>query len=179
DGVRLIGQLAARLLRSRYGVALGLAAVVAAILGGASLLARADPDTAAPAPVAPIPTADPTAGDDGVRAAAPPTLTGIAGAPAPEAVARQFATAWLSGADAATGWQARLAPHVTDDLAARLADADPASVPATTLGRDATTTALGAQLAEVALPTAAGTLRLRLVAAAHRWQVDAVDWEPA
>lgn len=177
--MRVIGQLAARLLRSRYGVALGLAAVVAAILGTTSLLGRPGPDAAARTPLAPIPTADPTAGDDGLRTPRPPTLTRLAGAPAPEAAARQFATAWLSGADAPAGWRDRLAPHVTADLAGRLADADPASVPATTLGRDATTTALGTRLAEVTLPTAAGTLRLRLVPAGPRWQVDAVDWEPA
>ncbi|GGK11925.1 hypothetical protein GCM10010124_00680 [Pilimelia terevasa] len=174
----MIGQLAARLLRSRYGIAACLAAVVVGVLATTSFVAPADDLTPEPA-VAPITTVHPSVGDDGESAPPTPTLAALPGASPPDAVARRFAAAWLSGARTPAGWQGRLGPLVTADLADRLADADPGSVPATALADGGGVTALGAELAEATVPTAAGLLRLRLRAADGRWLVDAVDWEQA
>ncbi|GAB3796626.1 hypothetical protein GCM10027605_04900 [Micromonospora zhanjiangensis] len=85
-----------RVLRSRIGVALGLAVVVLGIVGAARLYAGPTDPVVRARPPAPIATVDPEAGDDGViDAESTPTPSTSPGAAAPGTVAKAFATAWL------------------------------------------------------------------------------------
>ncbi|GGJ97363.1 hypothetical protein GCM10010123_29210 [Pilimelia anulata] len=176
--MRVTGRLLVGFLRSRYGVALALAVVVVGILATTSLLAPPRQDASTGPPVDPIPTVHPTVGDDGEKAPPAPRLAALPGASPPERVARTFAATWLTGPREPAGWRDRLRPMMTAGLAEKFADADPASVPATALGGAATVTALNEYLAEAAVPTRRGQLKLRLLADGGRWLVDAVDWEP-
>ena len=175
------GLLAARILRSRYGVAVLLVAAVAATVGIARLLGpaagpaglRSDSGAVTAA------TVDPTAGDDG-EASAPgtPDPTTSPGAAGPQQVAEAFVAAWLDhrDVDSAT-WFARLRPYLTPSLTGRLRGVDPASVPADRVTGPARLVPRAESFVEVTVPIDAGVLRLHLVATGGRWLVDAVDWE--
>jgi hypothetical protein len=178
---RAIEFLFTRLLRSRVGIALALAVVVLGIIGAARLVTGPfGSDTGATgAPVEPIATVHPSAGDDGVLGTGPPPVPSTSpGAAEPETVARQFAAAWLDHRDTtAERWHAALRPLATAELTENLAGVDPSAVPADRLTGDPVVIPQTARLVEVTLPVDSGRLRLELVAPEGRWLVDTVDWE--
>ena len=178
---RAVERVLSRVLRSRYGLAALLAVVVVAIVSSANLFAGPSDESppAAGAPNRPIVTVDPTVGDDGLTTADPPPAPVTSpGRAKPLAVARAFASAWLDHRDVtADEWQAGLLPHSTPDLTEKLADTDPAAVPADRITGDLRLIPQGKEFAEVMVPVDSGRLVLRLIAPEGRWLVDGVDWE--
>ncbi|MBE1486510.1 hypothetical protein [Plantactinospora soyae] len=177
---RAIEFLLTRVLRSRLGLALGLAIVIIGIVGAARLVAGPGSDASGlrGGPVSPISTTDPSAGDDGLTVVEEPTPWTSPGAPAPVAVARSFATAWLDHRDVtAEEWHKTLRPLATAALAEKLSGVDPIGVPADRITGDPVVVPRNDSLVEVVVPVDSGELRLGLVAPEGRWQVDTVDWQ--
>jgi hypothetical protein len=184
---RVLQLVATSALRSRVGVAVILLVVVFGVIGVARAVSGpgAGSDVySGGAPERPVSTVDPTAGDDGVVESAPgtdptaePVVTVQPGTPAPLAVAKAFASAWLDREATPERWYAGLLPHSTADLAKRLEGVDPSGVPAERMTGPASVIPRGEQFLEVVYPLDVGNLRLRLVAPDGRWLVDGVDWE--
>ncbi|MEV4411613.1 hypothetical protein [Catellatospora sp. NPDC049609] len=160
-------------------VALGLAALVAIIVGLGKLLGGpAEPvDFSAQPPPAPS-QVDPTHGDDGVveHDPSPSPVTPTNGAQA-MSVANKFAQQWIKHDRSAGAWLDALRPHSTETLVAELDGVDPAGVPADRITGDARMEAFAATYVEVVVPIDAGLLRLRMVTEHGRWLVDGIDWE--
>nr|WP_230414951.1 hypothetical protein [Micromonospora tarapacensis] len=171
-----------RLLRSRLGVALGIAVLVLGVVGAARLVAGpADPTAGlSNRPPDPITTVHPSTGDDGaISTSTAPSPTTRPGAATPERVAERFAAAWLGQrGQTAEEWQQGLRPLSTPALRDRLAGVDPAGVPAGELTEGVTLRPRGETFVEALITLDTGQLRLELVAPDGRWLVDAVDWEP-
>ncbi|HEX5596246.1 MAG TPA: hypothetical protein VFX61_09560 [Micromonosporaceae bacterium] len=170
--------LAGRLLRSRAGLALLLAAVVLGIVGAARALSK----PAAPGPATqpgPLVVTTPAIADDGLLSPeATPSVTALPGVAAPQAVAEEFAAAWLGHTGISPqDWHNRLRPHSTPALAQKLSGVDPAGVPADRITGEPVVIPQAATVAEVILPVDSGELRLRLMVVGDRWLVDGVDWE--
>ena len=150
---RAIETLVTGLLRSRLGIALALAVVILGVVGAARLFSGVSGDDAglSGAPVQPIATVDPTAGNDGILATEPPpTPRTSPGAAVPEDVARTFATAWLNHRGvSAKQWYDALRPLSTSSLAERLNGVDPAGVPADRLTGELTVVARSEEFVEV------------------------------
>lgn len=178
---RAIEFLTTRLLRSRLGIAVLLAAVIFGIIGAARLVAGpSDGGLGLPRePSRPITTVDPSAGDDGVlNDESVPSPSTRPGSPKPEEVGRAFADAWLIHRDVSPEqWHAALLPYSTPTLAEKLTGVDPVAVPADRLTGEPTVVPQTESLVEVTIPVDTGRLRLRLVAPDGRWLVDGVDWE--
>lgn len=176
---RAIEFLFTRILRSRLGLALMLAVLVVGIVGAARLVAGPDDGPGLlGGPSGPISTVDPTAGDDGLTVTEEPSPQTSPGAPAPETVARSFATAWLDHRDVtAEQWHAALRPLATADLTEKLTGVDPAGVPADRITGEPVVVPRNDSLVEVVIPVDSGELRLGLLAPEGRWQVDTVDWQ--
>jgi hypothetical protein len=178
---RAIEFLTTRALRSRLGIAVVLAVFILGIVGAARFVSGGS--GAEPGPASgldrPIATVNPTAGDDGVASAeAVPSPSTRPGAPAPDAVGRAFADAWLIHRDvSADQWHAALVPYSTADLAEKLVGVDPAGVPAERLTGEPVVVPQTESLVEVTIPVDTGRLRLQLVGPDGRWLVDGVDWE--
>jgi len=182
---RTLGLAASRVFGSRYGIALLLAVVVLAIVGGAKLFAGPTATTSGGLPGGAAPggaaVASSPPAEDGESVALPtPTLVTASGAAAPEAVATAFATAWVHhrGVDAKQ-WLNGLRPHATAALVTKLTGADPEGVPADRVTGAVKLVPRGETFTEAAVPVDSGTLRLRLIATDGRWYVDGVDWERA
>ncbi|MGC5017519.1 hypothetical protein [Micromonospora sp. DT47] len=178
---RAVEFLVTRVLRSRIGIALGIAVLVLGVIGGARLVAGPTDSTAGLSnrPAEPITTVDPEEGDDGVIATpapqSPPTRPGEL---TPEQAATRFTTAWLGGpTNTADQWQAKLRPLSTPALTGKLAGVDPSRVPAEKVTGAPTLRPRTDAFTEVLIPLETGRLRLELVAPDGRWLVDAVDWE--
>lgn len=181
---RAVGLIASRVLGTRYGIALLLAAVVFGVIGLGQLVGPTDstggglrPDGAG-AGTGSV-AVSPSAGDDGERAP-PPTPQPVTspGAATPEQVAELFTAAWLDhrGVDPA-GWLARLRPYATPALTEKLIGVDPAGVPAERVTGPVRLAARSESYGEVTVPVDSGLLRLLLVGTDGRWLVDTVDWE--
>ncbi|HZN20506.1 MAG TPA: hypothetical protein VFB84_20300 [Micromonosporaceae bacterium] len=168
-----------RTLFTRYGIGLLLFAVVVLIVAGARLFGGAGSTTTGLRDdLTPLPTVAPTAGDDGETSPLPaPTLVVSPGAAPPDRVAAAFAAAWTDHRGVSNAaWVARLKPHATPELVAKLAGVDPAGVPADRVTGAVQLLPRGEQLVEAVVPVDSGTLRLRLTAPDGRWFVDGVDW---
>ncbi|MGB2569349.1 hypothetical protein ACPFP2_12980 [Micromonospora citrea] len=178
---RALESLFRRVLRSRIGVAAGIAVLVLGVLGTARLVAGpADPtEGLSSRPREPITTVDPHEGDDGVIATpVPQSPRTRPGELTPEQIATRFTAAWLGGpATTAEKWQAGLLPLSTSGLTEKLAGADPQGVPAEKVTGAVTLRPRTESFTEVLVPLETGRLRLELVAPDGRWLVDAVDWE--
>jgi hypothetical protein len=178
---RAVEFLFSRVLRSRLGIAVVIAALVFGIIGAARLVSGpADPTAGlSNRPTEPITTVDPQAGDDGVlSSAAPASPKTRPGEPTPEQIADRFTTAWLAGPGSnGADWAARLRPLSTPALTDKLDGADPESVPAQRMTGAVTLRARTDAFVEALIPLDNGRLRLELVAPDGRWLVDAVDWE--
>ncbi|MEV1286022.1 hypothetical protein [Micromonospora sp. NPDC049679] len=175
-----VGLLIKGILRSRVGLALGLALIVLAIIGVARTFSgpTESPSLVKP-PTAPVLATDPTVGDDGLQSVPPPpSPTANPGTTPPEIVARSFAAAWVNHRDvSAVQWHDALRPLSTAALTRKLADVDPVVVPAERLVGEPTLLPLTSGVVEVEISVDSGKLRLRLTAPDGRWLVDGVDWE--
>ncbi|QKW16628.1 hypothetical protein [Verrucosispora sp. NA02020] len=168
-----------RLLRSRLGVALGIAVLVLGVVGAARVISGPDDSTGlSNRPPAPITTVHPTTGDDGaISTTTTPSPVTRPGEPPPERIAERFTTAWLGQpGQSAEQWRQELRPFATPALLDKLAGADPAGVP-TGKPTEVTVRARGETFVEALVTLDTGRLRLELVAPDGRWLVDAVDWE--
>ncbi|MEH1099262.1 hypothetical protein [Micromonospora sp. CPCC 205561] len=178
---RAVEFLFTRVLRSRLGVAIGIAVVVFGIIGAARLVSGPGDPTAGLSnrPSQPITTVAPTAGDDGAfSTGAPPSPVTRPGDLTPEKTAERFVAAWLGGPGfTADRWQEGMRPLSTPALTEKLAGADPSDVPARQVAGQVTLRARAENFVEVLVPLDSGRLRLELVAPDGRWLVDAVDWE--
>jgi hypothetical protein len=170
-----------RLLGTRYGLALiGVVLVVVVVsiaraVGGPRPVESVGP----PPPVHVTPTATEELGDDSVATSeSPPSPTSIPGVAPPDAVALDFARAWLRSQGVTSAqWVKGLEPFITRRLLEEYRDADPTSVPASSIRGPAQVRARDSQLAEVDVPVTPGMLKLRLIVSGGRWLVDAVSWE--
>jgi hypothetical protein len=175
-----------RLLGTRYGIALLLTLVVLVVVGvarsffeaGAAQRNQVGPELP---PVSTPAAADASQGDDSVAQpsdapTARPSLS--AGAPDPATVATRFVTAWLKHTGV-TGdqWRAALTPNATPALMAKLAQTDPAGVPASQVVGEVRVVTHDA-VAEALVPVNGGTVTLTLVVRDGRWKVDGIDWGP-
>ena len=167
-------------LRSRWIVALALAIIVVAIVVLARLLAGPAPARELGNGNQPAPSAsmDPL-GDDSVTSTDPPAAPKVSpGTARPEAVAYAFASAFADNDGvSAKEWRDRLLPHITKDLAGRLAETDPKSVPAERVTGEPALTPIADKVVEARVATDAGDLQLQLVAPDGRWLVDSVGWQ--
>lgn len=178
---RAVEFLVTRLLRSRIGVALGIAVLVLGVLGTARLVAGPGDPAAGLSnrPREPITTVDPTTGDDGVLATlAPPSPSTRPGELTPEQTADRFAAAWL-GRPGLTSerWHEGMRSLSSEALTEKLTGAEPDGVPAAEVTGEVTLRPRSATFVEALVPLDTGRLRLELVAPEGRWLVDAVDWE--
>jgi hypothetical protein len=162
-----------------------LTVLVVSIVGSAKLLGTpADDETVLPLPApeaaspTPTTTVDPDAGDDGVVSPKPPpSPVSRPGTAKPIAVARAFAEAWLHHKGVSPEkWREGLLPHSTSELSGKLADTDPAGVPADKITGDLELIPHGTEFVEVTVPVNGGQLRLRLLAPDGKWLVDGIDW---
>ncbi|MFG1774928.1 hypothetical protein ACGFIG_00655 [Micromonospora sp. NPDC049048] len=180
---RAIEFLVTRVLRSRLGIAIGIAVLVFGIIGAARLVSGPGDPTSGLSnrPDRPITTVAPTAGDDGAfSTGAPPSPVTRPGELTPEQTAARFVTAWLGKPGiTAERWQEDLRPLSTPALIDKLAGVDPSGVPAGQVNGDVTLRPRAENFVEVLVPLDTGRLRLELVAPDGRWLVDAVDWEQA
>ncbi|MEU6074968.1 hypothetical protein [Micromonospora sp. NPDC047074] len=178
---RAVEFLVTRVLRSRLGIALGIAVVVFGIIGAARLVSGPGDPTAGLSnrPSQPITTVAPTAGDDGaLSTGAPPSPVTRPGNLTPEKTAERFAAAWLGKPGVtADQWHKGLRPLSTPALTEKMAGADPSGVPTGQMTGEVTLRARAENFVEVSVPLDSGQLRLELVAPDGRWLVDAVDWE--
>ncbi|WP_433530207.1 hypothetical protein ACQPYA_29140 [Micromonospora sp. CA-263727] len=180
---RAIEFVVTRVLRSRLGVALGIAVLVLAVVGTARLVAGPGDPTAGLSnrPPDPITTVHPTTGDDGaISTTTTPSPVTRPGEPTPERVAERFVAAWLGRPGQSAGdWHEGLRALSTAALTDKLTGAEPAGVPAGEVAGEVTIRPRGETFVEVLIPLDSGELRLELVAPEGRWLVDAVDWEQA
>lgn len=178
---RAVEFLVTRVLRSRLGIAVGIAVLVFGIIGAARLVSGPGDPTSGLTnrPDRPITTVDPTAGDDGAfSTGAPPSPVTRPGELTPEQTAERFVAAWLGKPDTtAEQWQEGLRPLSTPVLTDKLAGVDPSGVPTGQVDGDVTLRPRAENYVEVLVPLDTGRLRLELVAPDGRWLVDAVDWE--
>jgi hypothetical protein len=173
-----------RLIGNRYGAALVLVFLIAVVIGFARLLGGAHPTAGSydPGPVAgATPEAStspvPDDGDIGITAPPLPPSTSPGAAPA-QAVALQFAKAWLHHTGvSATEWYGGLSKYATKTLQEKLSGADPAGVPANQTTGDVSIVEQESSYMDVTVPLDAGTLALRLVVTDGHWLVDGVDWQ--
>ncbi|GIJ37614.1 hypothetical protein [Micromonospora andamanensis] len=177
---RAIEFLFRRLLRSRLGVALGIAVLVLGVVGAARLVAGPTDLTSGLSnrPADPITTVHPTTGDDGaISTTTTPSPVTRPGQAAPELVAERFVAAWLGRpGQTAEDWHDALRPLSTAGLTEKLAGADPTDVPAGAVTGDVTISPRGETFVEATIPLDGGHLRLELLGIDGRWLVDAVDW---
>lgn len=179
---------ALRRLGPRYGVGVGLLALVAIVVLGARLISHQPPRVPDMRPPLPGPSG---AVPDMISASAlvADTPTGLysprppetlPGTPAPAEVALDFARTWLAGPhETAKAWVRNLSGTATPEVVADLVSADPSAVPATRITGPATVVGDTATSCDVHVPTDAGTLVLTVRASAGRWLVAAVDWVSA
>lgn len=177
---RALEFLVTRVLRSRIGVALVIAALIFGVIGAARLVSGpVDPTLGlSNRPREPISTVDPEAGADGLlsspAAATPRTRPGEL---TPEQAATRFTTAWLTPGSGAADWQARLRPLSTAALTEKLTGVDPERVPARRITGQVTLRPRTESFVEALIPLDNGRLRLELVPQDGQWLVDVVDWE--
>ncbi|MFV2099505.1 hypothetical protein [Micromonospora sp. LOL_024] len=177
---RAIEFLVTRLLRSRLGIALGIAVLVLGVVAAARLVAGPPDPTAglSSRPPEPITTVHPTTGDDGaISTTTTPSPVTRPGEPNPELVAERFVTAWLGRpGQTAADWLEELRPLSTAALTEKFSGVDQSAVPNGQVTDTPTVRPLGESLVEALIPLDTGQLRLELVAPDGRWLVDAVDW---
>ena len=170
------------LLRSRWGVALILSAIVLAAVG----IARLVGDNSSSTTISPgnlseqtgeVPSGASFGPDDGVVSPLPSVSPSVAkGAVPPAQVAQAFAQDWLMRTRSAKSWLDALRPHSTQQLLDELQDVDPQTVPATRITGDVSLVTLSETAVQAIIPLDSGQLRLRLVGPDGRWFVDGVDW---
>jgi hypothetical protein len=118
-----------------------------------------------PSSVAPAPRS--ALGEAGIARPASPSE------PAPAAAARSWVQAFLTVPKDITAarWVEQLRPYTTDDLFPQLQSIDPANVPVAQIIGEPRTVSMGANSAEVDVPTTAVVMRLLLVSTPAGWRV--------
>ncbi|WP_018352322.1 hypothetical protein [Longispora albida] len=171
-------------LGARYGIALGLALLIAGLVltvrlagpapGGEPVMPGGTGTQAVPATQE---HADEGHDLEPSRAPASPS-TGAGFAP-PDVVAKTFTSAWLRHTGVSgEQWLTGLKPYATAALLDKLKGVDPAGVPAERITGDPVPGAFAGQaFVEYRLPVDSGTLTLRLIAQNGQWRVDTIDWE--
>ena len=169
-----------RIFRSRWGVALVIVGIVAAVVGIGRVFSHGDPvppslSSNSPAPAISI---DPSDDDSVIDTAPPPSPSTSPGRAQPEAVAYAFASAWANHQSVTPkAWRDRLLPNSTKNLADELSGVDPAGVPAArVVGRPSLVPVSGTVVTAV-VTMDSGKLNLRLVAPDGHWLVDGIDWD--
>ncbi|WP_430781302.1 hypothetical protein [Actinoplanes sp. G11-F43] len=178
---RLIERGLNGIFRSRWGVAIVLAAIILAVVGVGRLFSDGQQSSSfgnhSPAPAISI---DPLDDDSVVSPEPPPTPRTSPGRAQPEAVAYAFASAWVAHQDVtANKWLNRLQPNSTKNLADQLRDVDPAGVPADRVIGRPSLIAVTETMVNATVTMDTGKLGLRLVSPDGAWLVDGIDWEPA
>jgi hypothetical protein len=168
------------LFRSRWGVALVLAALVLVVVGiGRIFSGGATSEAPLGAPVSPAAelSVNPDDEDSVISPGPPPEPSTSPGTAQPEAVAYAFAAAWADHENvSAKEWHDRLVPNATKDLSDELAGTDPADVPASRVEGRPELVPVGEGLVDAVVTADSGKLTLRLVAPEGRWLVDGIDW---
>ncbi|OLB73669.1 MAG: hypothetical protein AUI14_25635, partial [Actinobacteria bacterium 13_2_20CM_2_71_6] len=156
-----------RLVGNRYGAALSIVLLIALVVAFGRLLGHT-PSAPADLGAGAVPSVDATASgssspapDDGLDVGTEPSATPSLspGAAPPQAVAVDFAKAWLHHIGVtAKDWHAALAKYATKTLADRLDGVDPSRVPADRITGNASIVHEQPLYREVAIPLDAGTL---------------------
>ncbi|MFC7530405.1 hypothetical protein [Actinoplanes sp. GCM10030250] len=169
------------IFRSRWGVAIVLAAMVLAVVGIGRLFSDGEPTPSLRGgSSAPAISVDPADDDSVVSPEPPPIPKTSPGRAEPEQVAYAFASAWVDHNDiTAKKWLDRLLPNATKDLSSQLRGVDPAGVPADRVIGKPDLIAANESLVNAIVTMDSGKLSLRLVAPEGTWLVDGIDWEPA
>lgn len=169
-----------RIFRSRWGVAVVLVVIVAAIVGIGRLFSDGQPSSPSLGAGSPAPaiSANPSDDDSVIDSAPPPGPSTSPGRAQPEAVAYAFASAWASHKNVTSkAWRDRLLPNSTKNLADELEGVDPADVPAErVLGRPSLVP-VSATVVNAVVTMDAGKLNLRLISPDGHWLVDDIDWD--
>lgn len=169
------------IFRSRWGVAVVLAAIVLAVVGIGRLFSDGGPSRPVgsnnPAPTISV---DPAEDDSVVSPEPPPTPKTSPGGAQPEAVAYAFSSAWVDHEDiTAKKWRDQLLPNATKNLADQLRGVDPAAVPADRVIGRPNVIAVNETMINAIVTMDSGKLTLRLIAPEGHWLVDGIDWEAA
>jgi hypothetical protein len=171
-----------RIFRSRWGVALVIVVIVAAIVGIGRLFSdgRATVPSLGGGSPAPAISVDPSDDDSVIDSGPPPSPSTIPGRAQPEAVAYAFASAWANHQNVTPkSWRDRLLPNATKNLADELSGVDPAGVPAERVVGRPSLVPVSETVVNAVVTMNSGKLSLRLVAPDGHWLVDGIDWEPA
>jgi hypothetical protein len=161
-------------LGGRIAIALGLAAVVAFVVVIGKTVGTVEEQPSFRAEPAPLVTADPTVGDDGVIER---SLSSYPDDGAITTIAVQFARAWLRRDLTATEWNSGISSLTTSALADDLDGVDPSTVPATQQAGQPRIVLRMDAYAKVSIPMDTGTLTLKIFKESNRWLVGEVDWE--
>ncbi len=178
---RLIERGLNGIFRSRWGVAIVIAAIVLAVVGIGRLFSDGQhtPSVGTNNPASEI-SIDPSDNDSVLSSDPPPSPRTSPGRAQPEAVAYAFASAWAAHNDVtAVKWLNRLQPNATKALADQLRDVDPTSVPAERVIGRPSLRAITDTMVNATVTMDTGKLGLRLVSPNGAWLVDGIDWEPA
>ena len=169
------------IFRSRWGVAIVIAAIVLAVVGIGRLFSdgQVTPPLGNSNPVPAI-SVDPSEDDSVISPEPPPTPRTSPGRAQPEAVAYAFASAWVNHDDVtANEWLNGLQPNATQNLTDQLREVDPAGVPADRVIGRPSLVAVNESMVNATVTMDTGKLGLRMVAPEGSWLVDGIDWEPA
>jgi hypothetical protein len=161
-------------LGTRIGIALGLAAIVAVALAIGKTVGSPVEQPNFRAEPAPLVTANPTAGDDGV-VERPPSSYPDDGTIM--TIAERFARAWTRRDATATEWISAVTPLATKTLANDLRGVDPRTVPASQRTGPPKIVLRMETYAKVSMAMDTGTLTLKIFKEDGRWLVGEVDWE--
>ena len=167
------------LFRSRWGVALVIAALVLAVVGIGRIFADGETGRAPLGATSPAPalSVNPDDEDSVISPAPPPSPSTSPGTAQPEQVAYAFAAAWADHEGvSAEEWHDRLVPNATKNLSDELDGTDPADVPASRVEGRPELVPVGEGLVDAIVTVDSGKLTLRLVAPEGRWLVDGIDW---
>lgn len=169
-----------RIFRSRWGVALVIVVIIAAVVGIGRLFSdgrSTSPSLSGGSP-APAISINPSDDDSVVDSDPPPSPSTSPGRAQPETVAYAFASAWCNHKGITPkAWRDRLLPNATKNLADKLNGVDPADVPADRVVGRPSLVPVSATVVNAVVTMDSGKLSLRLVAPDGHWLVDGIDWD--
>ncbi|MEU4239089.1 hypothetical protein [Actinoplanes sp. NPDC026619] len=177
---RILEQGLNSIFRSRWGVAIVIVVIIAAVVGIGRLFSDGESNSpslsnASPAPAISI---DPSDDDSIIDSDPPPSPSTIPGRAQPETVAYAFASAWANHKGVTPkAWRDRLLPNATKNLADELNGVDPAGVPADRVIGQPSLVPVGTTVVNAVVTMDSGKLNLRLVAPDGHWLVDGIDWD--
>lgn len=177
---RILEQGLNSIFRSRWGVAIVIVVIIAAVVGIGRVFSDGDsnsPSLSSPS-AAPAISIDPSDDDSVIDSDPPPSPSTIPGRAQPETVAYAFASAWSNHKGVTPkAWRDRLLPNSTKNLADELNGVDPAGVPADRVIGKPSLVPVGTTVVNAVVTMDSGKLNLRLVAPDGHWLVDGIDWD--